>query len=125
MPYSIFSADAPSVAPFHPFANICPLPATAPVGGRLKVLISQSGTKVKTANLSGKQRNLSPRQFREMREMLAGLTPAERASLADPEFITEDEADLIWSDRAVSEPGKSIPAEEIFAEFGYTPRKRA
>jgi hypothetical protein len=78
-----------------------------------------------TANLSDKQKHLSPRQIREMRDMLAGLTSAERALLADPEFITEDEADIIWSDRAVHESGESIPAKEVFAELGYTPRKRA
>ncbi|MGD1072402.1 MAG: hypothetical protein ABSB15_19935 [Bryobacteraceae bacterium] len=79
---------------------------------------------MKTADLSGKQGKLSPQQFREMREMLAGLTPAERASLLDPDFITEDEADIIWSDRAMKEPGRSVPAEEIFAEMGYIPRRR-
>jgi hypothetical protein len=79
---------------------------------------------VKTTDLSCKQGKLSPRQLREMREMLAGLTPAERATLLDPEFITEDEADLIWSDRAMKEQGRSIPADEIFAEMGYTPHRR-
>ena len=60
----------------------------------------------------------------EMGRMIAGLTPAERRTLKDPDFITEDEADLIMSDRAVKEPGKSITAEERFAEIGYTPRSR-
>lgn len=67
---------------------------------------------------------LSNQQFQEMLEMLAELTPAEIATLKDPDFITEDEADLIVSDRRMKEPGRSIPAEEIFAEFGYTPRPR-
>jgi hypothetical protein len=67
---------------------------------------------------------LSNRQFNEMLEMLAGLTPAERATLKDPDFITEDEADLIYSDRTMQEPGPNIPVEEIFAEFGYTPRRQ-
>ena len=42
--------------------------------------------------------------------------------MKDPDFITEDEADLIVSDRRSDEP--TVPAEEIFAEFGYTPRRR-
>jgi hypothetical protein len=65
---------------------------------------------MKTADVSGRQGELSPQQFREMREMLAGLTSTERATLLDPEFITENEADLIWSDRAMKEPGRSVPA---------------
>jgi hypothetical protein len=77
---------------------------------------------MKTADVSGKQGKLSPQQFREMREMLAGLTPAERATLLDPEFITEDEADIIVAGRRMKEP--DIPIEEIFAEFG-APRRRA
>jgi hypothetical protein len=67
---------------------------------------------------------LSAKQYQEMREMLAGLTPAERATLADPDFITEDEADLIVCDRREDEPGESISAEELFAEMGITPRRR-
>ena len=65
---------------------------------------------------------LSNQQFREMLEMLAELTPAERATLQDPDFITEDEADLIVVDRRRGEP--TVPVEEVFAEFGYTPRHR-
>ena len=67
--------------------------------------------------------NLSVEQHQEMLEMLAGLTPAERRTLKDPDFITEDEADLIWSDRALAESGESIPADKIFAELGI-PRRR-
>jgi hypothetical protein len=40
-----------------------------------------------------------------MREMIAKLTAAERHSVKDPDFITEDEADLIMSDWSVNEPG--------------------
>jgi hypothetical protein len=66
---------------------------------------------------------LSDRQFEQMLEMLAGLSAAERATLKDPDFITEDEADLIYVDR---EPdGPTFPADDIFAEFGYTRRRRA
>jgi hypothetical protein len=67
---------------------------------------------------------LSGRQHRQMTEMLNELTPAERASLDDPDFITEDEADIIVSNRRANEPGPRISADEIFAEFGYTPRRR-
>jgi hypothetical protein len=77
---------------------------------------------VKTADLSGKQGKLSPQQFREMREILAELTPAERATLLDPEFIAEDGADVIVAGRRMKEP--DIPIQEIFAEFGV-PRRRA
>jgi hypothetical protein len=81
------------------------------------------------ANLSDRQaalkakHKLSNQQFQQMLEMLAGLTSAERASLKDPDFITEDEADIIVSNRRAKEPGRRIPIEEIFAEMGYTPRR--
>jgi hypothetical protein len=52
------------------------------------------------------------------------LTTAERRILKDPDFVTEDEADLIMSDRAAKEPGKSITAEYLFAEMSYVPRSR-
>jgi hypothetical protein len=63
-----------------------------------------------------RRHKLSNRQFNEMLEM--------RATLKDPDFITEDEADLIVSDRSMQEPGPNIPVEEIFAEFAYTPRRQ-
>jgi hypothetical protein len=68
--------------------------------------------------------NLSAQQYREMREMLKKLTPAERASLKDPDFITEDEADLIICDRRDKEDGPSIPLEQILKEFGTSSRRR-
>jgi hypothetical protein len=61
---------------------------------------------------------------KEMREMVAALSPAERASLEDPNFITEDEAEIILAERAMNEPGRSIPLEEILKEFGQQPRRR-
>ena len=67
---------------------------------------------------------LTNKQFGEMLEMLTLLTPFERRLLGNPDFITEDEADVIVSNRRLKEPGRRIPAEEIFAEFGYTPRSR-
>ena len=81
-------------------------------------------------NLSKRQEELkakhklSATQFEDMLEMLAGLTPAERATLKDPDFITEDEADLIYSDRSMKEPGKSISLDELFRENGQIRRKR-
>jgi hypothetical protein len=69
-----------------------------------------------------KKHKLTDRQFRAMLEMLAMLTPAERATLKDPDFITEDEADLIVCDRRADEPTYS--SDEIFAEFGFVPRAR-
>jgi len=53
----------------------------------------------------------------EMHKLIASLTPAERATLNDPDFITEDEADLIVCDRQSDED--TVPAEEVLAEFGY------
>jgi hypothetical protein len=67
---------------------------------------------------------LSAQQHREMLQMLKELTPAERASLKDPNFITEDEADLIVCDRRDREDGPSIPLEEVLREFGISPRRR-
>ena len=72
-----------------------------------------------------KKHKLSDQQFTEMLALLAELTPAERATLETPDFITEDEADLIVNDRNAKEPGKRVSAEELFAEFGYTPRRRS
>jgi len=52
---------------------------------------------------------LSVVAFRAMQEMLRGLSASERRSLSDPDFITEDEADLIVVRRRRNE--KSFPAE--------------
>jgi hypothetical protein len=57
-----------------------------------------------------------------MLEMLADLTPAERASLEEPDFITEDEADMIVSNRRINEPTVSL--DEVLAESGVPRRKR-
>lgn len=81
-------------------------------------------------NLSARQQTLkarhklSNRQFQQMLEMLADLTTEERALLGEPDFITEDEADVIVSNRRINEPGASISLEELFAEEGYVPRPR-
>ena len=66
--------------------------------------------------------NLSGREHQLMLEMLAGLTPAERRQLKDADFITEDEADIIVSNRRSKEP--AVALEQVFAEIGYTRRRR-
>jgi hypothetical protein len=65
---------------------------------------------------------LSDREFAEMLEMLENLTVAERRGLENPDFITEDEADMIVINRRRG--GRSIPAEDVIAEF-YPPKQRA
>jgi hypothetical protein len=66
--------------------------------------------------------NLSSPEQKLMLEMLAGLTPAERRLLKDPDFITEDEADIIISNRRSKEP--AVALDQVFAEIGYTRRRR-
>jgi hypothetical protein len=67
------------------------------------------------ASLQNK-RGLTNEQYADMRKMLASLTPAERKTLSDPDFITEDEADLIVHDRRMKEPTVSL--DEAFREAG-------
>ena len=67
------------------------------------------------SNLSSRQEalkikhNLSESQFHQMLELLASLTSAERATLKDPDFVTEDKADLIMCDRRNNDP--ALPLE--------------
>ena len=62
----------------------------------------------------------------EMKELIASLSPAERKLLRDPNFISEDEADLIMSDRGFNEPELTISLDELLKENGMTRRgKRA
>jgi hypothetical protein len=70
------------------------------------------------------KRGLSDEMYADMLEMLKGLSAAERKTLADPDFITEDEADLIHSDRAMKEPGRSYSLDEVLQELGIPRRKR-
>ncbi|HWE52646.1 MAG TPA: hypothetical protein VG273_22835 [Bryobacteraceae bacterium] len=73
------------------------------------------------------QNKLSDREFAEMMDMLEELTPAERRGLENPDFITEDEADMIVIHRreARDKGRPSIPAAEVLKEFGLAPgRKR-
>ena len=68
---------------------------------------------------------LSTAQNRAMLEMLKGLTPAERRTLKDPEFITEDEADAIVCDRRLREGGTPVPFETVLARLGIPrPQRR-
>lgn len=73
------------------------------------------------SNLSSRQEalkikhNLSVSRFHQMLEPLASLTSAERATLKDPDFITEDEADLIICDRRHNEP--TFPLDEVLKEM--------
>jgi hypothetical protein len=60
-----------------------------------------------------------------MLEMLEELTPAEHALLKNPDFITEDEADVIVSDRRMEEGGPSVPLEQILKERGTPHRGRS
>jgi hypothetical protein len=68
------------------------------------------------------KRGLTDEQYGEMLEMLKDLTPAERKTLADPDFITEDEADLIVHDRRMKEPTVSL--DEVLKEAGIPRRAR-
>jgi hypothetical protein len=68
------------------------------------------------------KRGLTDEMYADMLEMLKGLSAAERKTLADPDFITEDEADLIYHDRAMKEPGESIWLDELLKENGI-PRR--
>jgi hypothetical protein len=90
-------------------------------------------TTARRKNLSGTphQRELKVKHqlteymFQGMLEALENLSPEERAILKDQDFITEDEADIIMSHRAMNEPGESIPYEEVLAEAGIPLRRRA
>ncbi len=59
-----------------------------------------------------------------MREMVASLSPAERLLLNDPNFITEDEADIIMALRDDKEPGHTISLDELFRENGQTRQRK-
>jgi hypothetical protein len=69
------------------------------------------------------KRGLTDEMYADMLEMLKGLSAAERKTLADPDFITEDEADLIYSDRELKAPGRLYSLDEVLKENGI-PRRR-
>ncbi len=57
---------------------------------------------------------------KEMQELIASLSPAERAMLNDPNFITEDEAELIMSDRSFDDPSPRTSFSELLKQEGLT-----
>ena len=64
--------------------------------------------------------------FQEMLEGLEGLSPEERAILKDPDFITEDEAEIIIHGRDLEEPaGELFSLDEVLAENGIPRRRRS
>jgi hypothetical protein len=72
-----------------------------------------------------KRRNLRPAALRPRKRELkripsarSNLTPQERKLLADPDWITEDEADAIIGMRNERE-GPPTPFEEVLREYGY------
>lgn len=51
---------------------------------------------------------------------LVDLTPAERRLLKDPDWIDEDESDLLLAMRRETEEGdKAVPFEQVLEELGY------
>ena len=50
------------------------------------------------------------------------LAPAERALLADPHYVTEDEADFIICERRKRRGGRMIPLEQLLKRYGRQPR---
>jgi len=50
------------------------------------------------------------------------ITPEERARLADPNFVTEDEADNIICDRRLREGGRLISLPQLLKRYGRKPR---
>ena len=67
---------------------------------------------------NGPRKFVIPPPLPPKRSSELNLTPEEIALLADPEWVTEDEADCIISLRRHKEGGY-IPVEEVLAEEGY------
>lgn len=74
----------------------------------------------KMKSMNPERRNLSDDQFRDMKKMLAGLTPAERKTLHDPNFITEDEAAGIFAMRST---GPYYSVDEVLSSVGMKRRR--
>ena len=51
------------------------------------------------------------------------LSPAERGLLADPNYVTEDEADWIICERRRKHGGRLIPLEQLLKRYGRQPRR--
>lgn len=47
------------------------------------------------------------------------LTPQERALLSDPDWVTEDDADIIISLRRLRRPGRTYSLDEVMHRLGY------
>ena len=60
----------------------------------------------------------------EMKKIIAGLTHAERTLLNDPNFVTEDEADLILSDRSIKSSRSFTPVDDILRDSNPRRRRR-
>ena len=60
----------------------------------------------------------------EMKALIAGLTPEKLATLSAPNFISENEADLIMSDRSEAVGGPFVSVDELRREFGLPRRKK-
>jgi hypothetical protein len=57
---------------------------------------------------------------RRLRSNLVDLTPAEQRLLNDPDWIDENESDLLLALRREAEEGnKAIPFEQVVKELGY------
>ena len=73
-----------------------------------------NGTRVNTSKA------ISPFSKRRLPSNLVDLTPAERRLLKDPDWIDEDESDLLLALRREAEEGnKAIPFEQVLKELGY------
>jgi hypothetical protein len=68
------------------------------------------------------RRGLTEEQHCEMLRMLGSLSLAEREMLADKDFITEDEADLIVCYRRRNE--QTVQLDEVLKEAGIPRRQR-
>jgi hypothetical protein len=66
---------------------------------------------------------LAVRHARPMREGVpadqTNLTPQERALLPDPDWVTEDDADVIISLRRLRRPGRTYTLDEVMHRLGY------
>jgi hypothetical protein len=63
---------------------------------------------------------IPPFKKRRLPSDLVDLTPAERRLLKDPDWIDEDESDLLLAMRREAEEGdRAIPFEQVLKELGY------
>ena len=73
-----------------------------------------NGTRVNSSNA------ISPFNKRRLPSSLVDLTPAERRLLKNPDWIDEDESDLLLAMRRETEEGdKAVPFEQVLEELGY------